>query len=52
VLGTDGLPGGALSISLEESSQYLSGLLLAAPLAKALPAGRDREQGRVLLMLP
>ncbi|MES9997677.1 3-phosphoshikimate 1-carboxyvinyltransferase [Desulfovibrio aminophilus] len=34
VLGTDGLPGGELSISMEESSQYLSGLLLAAPLAK------------------
>jgi 3-phosphoshikimate 1-carboxyvinyltransferase len=33
VMETDGLPGGKLRISLEESSQYLSGLLLAAPLA-------------------
>ena len=34
VLRTKGLPGGNLSISMEESSQYLSGLLLAAPLAQ------------------
>ena len=32
---TEGLTGGDISISLEDSSQYLSGLLLAAPLAKA-----------------
>jgi len=32
-LVTKGLAGGTTSISLEESSQYLSGLLLAAPLA-------------------
>ena len=30
-----GLSGGTSSLSLEDSSQYLSGLLLAAPLAKA-----------------
>ncbi len=35
VLATRGLAGGALSISLEDSSQYLSGLLLAAPLFQA-----------------
>jgi 3-phosphoshikimate 1-carboxyvinyltransferase len=35
VMNTDGLAGGEVSISLEESSQYLSGLLLAAPLAGA-----------------
>ncbi len=34
-MNTKGLKGGAVSISLKESSQYLSGLLLAAPLAKA-----------------
>ncbi len=34
VLATCGLPGGSLTISMEESSQYLSGLLLAAPLAR------------------
>lgn len=34
VLKASGLAGGATSISLEESSQYLSGLLLAAPLAR------------------
>lgn len=34
VLRTRGLPGGSLSISMEESSQYLSGLLLAGPLAR------------------
>jgi 3-phosphoshikimate 1-carboxyvinyltransferase len=34
VLRTKGLPGGDLRISMEESSQYLSGLLLAAPLAR------------------
>ncbi|MGE4551840.1 MAG: 3-phosphoshikimate 1-carboxyvinyltransferase [Desulfovibrionaceae bacterium] len=33
VIETDGLHGGTTSITLEESSQYLSGLLLAAPLA-------------------
>jgi 3-phosphoshikimate 1-carboxyvinyltransferase len=32
-LTTNGLSGGATAISLEDSSQYLSGLLLAAPLA-------------------
>jgi 3-phosphoshikimate 1-carboxyvinyltransferase len=32
-LHTEGLRGGLVTISLEESSQYLSGLLLAAPLA-------------------
>lgn len=32
-LSSSGLNGGDVSISLEESSQYLSGLLLAAPLA-------------------
>jgi len=35
VLVAKGLRGGTASISLEDSSQYLSGLLLAAPLAKA-----------------
>ena len=32
---TGGLPGGAIDVRLEESSQYLSGILLAAPLAKS-----------------
>lgn len=32
---TSGISGGTASISLEDSSQYLSGLLLAAPLASA-----------------
>jgi len=31
---TSGLPGGEIDVRLEESSQYLSGILLAAPLAK------------------
>lgn len=31
---TTGLPGGDVDVRLEESSQYLSGILLAAPLAK------------------
>ena len=35
VLRTDGLNGGEITIGMDESSQYLSGLLLAAPLAKA-----------------
>ncbi len=34
ILFANGLNGGEITISLEESSQYLSGLLLAAPLAK------------------
>ena len=34
VLTTQGLAGGLIDISLEESSQYLSGLLLAAPMAR------------------
>ncbi len=34
ILFANGLKGGEITISLEESSQYLSGLLLAAPLAK------------------
>lgn len=34
VLKTKGLPGGNADISLEESSQYLSGLLLAAPFSR------------------
>lgn len=34
VLHAEGLSGGRVEISLEESSQYLSGLLLAAPLAR------------------
>jgi len=34
VVETTGLPGGAIDVRLEESSQYLSGILLAAPLAK------------------
>ncbi|MGE4292611.1 MAG: 3-phosphoshikimate 1-carboxyvinyltransferase [Desulfovibrio sp.] len=34
VLTASGLSGGEISLSLEESSQYLSGLLLAAPLAR------------------
>ncbi len=34
IMDTNGLKGGLISISLKESSQYLSGLLLAAPLAK------------------
>ena len=33
LLTTIGIPGGEIEINLEESSQYLSGLLLAAPLA-------------------
>lgn len=33
VMTTSGLPGGEVFVSMEESSQYLSGLLLAAPLA-------------------
>ncbi|MBU1229118.1 MAG: 3-phosphoshikimate 1-carboxyvinyltransferase [Proteobacteria bacterium] len=32
---TSGLPGGDIDVRLEESSQYLSGILLAAPLAKS-----------------
>ncbi|MDP3426285.1 MAG: 3-phosphoshikimate 1-carboxyvinyltransferase, partial [Humidesulfovibrio sp.] len=32
---TTGLPGGAIDVRLEESSQYLSGILLAAPLAQS-----------------
>ena len=35
VLHAAGLPGGEVGIDLDESSQYLSGLLLAAPLARA-----------------
>jgi len=35
VLESSGLCGGSVNIGLEESSQYLSGLLLAAPLAAA-----------------
>ena len=35
ILKTKGLEGGAVEIGLGESSQYLSGLLLAAPQAKA-----------------
>ncbi|MEG2004680.1 MAG: 3-phosphoshikimate 1-carboxyvinyltransferase [Bilophila sp.] len=35
VMHTEGLAGGTCTIELGESSQYLSGLLLAAPLAKA-----------------
>jgi len=35
VIETQGLPGGAVDVRLEESSQYLSGVLLAAPLARA-----------------
>jgi len=31
---TSGLPGGEVDVRLEESSQYLSGILLAAPLAR------------------
>ncbi len=34
VMKTKGLPGGEADISLEESSQYLSGLLLAAPFSR------------------
>ncbi len=34
VIETSGLPGGEIDVRLEESSQYLSGILLAAPLAK------------------
>lgn len=34
IMRTEGLRGGYVAISLEESSQYLSGLLLAAPLAR------------------
>ena len=34
VMRTQGLSGGRLSIGMDESSQYLSGVLLAAPLAK------------------
>ncbi len=35
VIETEGLPGGELDVRLEESSQYLSGILLAAPLARS-----------------
>lgn len=35
ILEASGLSGGSAEISLEESSQYLSGLLLAAPLAES-----------------
>ncbi len=35
VIETTGLKGGDIDVRLEESSQYLSGILLAAPLAKA-----------------
>ncbi len=35
ILHANGLEGGEVSISLEESSQYLSGLLMAAPLANS-----------------
>lgn len=35
VMDTAGLPGGTIAVDAEESSQYLSGLLLAAPLAQA-----------------
>lgn len=35
VMHTEGLSGGTCTIGLGESSQYLSGLLLAAPLAKS-----------------
>ena len=35
VIETTGLPGGEIDVRLEESSQYLSGILLAAPLAKS-----------------
>ena len=34
LLKAKGLNGGEITVSLEESSQYLSGLLLAAPLCK------------------
>ncbi|OIN98417.1 MAG: 3-phosphoshikimate 1-carboxyvinyltransferase [Desulfovibrionaceae bacterium CG1_02_65_16] len=34
VIETAGLPGGVINVRLEESSQYLSGILLAAPLAR------------------
>lgn len=34
LLDTQGLEGGAVEVPLDESSQYLSGLLLAAPLAR------------------
>ena len=34
VIHTDGLAGGDTELSMDESSQYLSGLLLAAPLAR------------------
>ncbi|HWR03130.1 MAG TPA: 3-phosphoshikimate 1-carboxyvinyltransferase [Humidesulfovibrio sp.] len=33
-ISTTGLPGGEVDVRLEESSQYLSGILLAAPLAR------------------
>ncbi len=35
LLETEGLAGGRVEITLDESSQYLSGLLLAAPLAES-----------------
>lgn len=35
VIETTGLPGGEVDVRLEESSQYLSGILLAAPLARS-----------------
>jgi len=35
MIETTGLPGGEIDVRLEESSQYLSGILLAAPLAKS-----------------
>jgi 3-phosphoshikimate 1-carboxyvinyltransferase len=36
VIDTDGMPGGEVNIGMDESSQYLSGLLMAGPLGKTL----------------
>lgn len=36
IIDTNGMPGGEVNIGLGESSQYLSGLLLAGPLGKTL----------------
>ncbi len=36
IIDTNGMPGGEVNIGMDESSQYLSGLLLAGPLGKTL----------------
>lgn len=36
IIDTDGMPGGEVSIGMDESSQYISGLLMVGPLGKTL----------------